>query len=52
MRHSPNTAMGSDRVGRRITPWLKRSSISRKERIDDVETGEKSLTRDKSGGMA
>jgi RNA-directed DNA polymerase len=30
IRHSPNTAMGSDRVGRRITPWLKRSSISRK----------------------
>ena len=29
-RHSPNTAMGSDRVGRRIMPWLKRSSISRK----------------------
>ena len=29
-RRSPNTAMGSDRGGRRITPWLKRSSTLRK----------------------
>jgi hypothetical protein len=29
-RRSPNTAMGSDRGGRRIMPWLKRSSSSRK----------------------
>ena len=27
---SQYTAMGSDRVGRRITPWLKRSNILRK----------------------
>ena len=30
IQRSPNTAMGSDRVGRRITPWLKRSNILRK----------------------
>src|SRR3981189_3380333 len=30
IRRSPNTAMGSDRVGRRFTPWLKRSGTLRK----------------------
>jgi RNA-directed DNA polymerase len=27
-RRSPNTAMGSDRADRHVTPWLKRSNMS------------------------
>jgi hypothetical protein len=44
------------RKRRDVIPWLRETSASKplmtcRKRIDDVETGGRSLTRDKSGGV-